>query len=66
MLVYNINVLKELKKKGYSALYLREHRLLSESVIQSLRENKIVSVKSLDVLCGLLDCQIGDIIKYVN
>ena len=63
---YKIDVLKELKGKGYNTNRLRKEKLLSESTIQKFRENKPVSWENLETLCKLLQCQISDIIEYVE
>lgn len=63
-LTYRINVLEELKKRGYSTNRLRQERILSESVIQHLRDKQPVSMTTLDKLCELLSLDIGDLIAY--
>lgn len=63
-LVYKIDVLQALKDKGYNTTRLRKDKLLSESTIQKLRENKPVSWANISALCRLLECQPGDIIAY--
>lgn len=65
-IIYKVNVLAELKEKGYNTTKLRKEKLLGESTIQQLREEKLVSWKNIDRLCELLDCQIGDILEYVE
>lgn len=59
---YTIDVLKELKKKGYPSTRLRKEKILGEATIQRLRHNKSVSFDVLSKLCDLLECNIGDII----
>ena len=61
---YRINVLQALKEKGYNTTRLRQEKLLAESTIQQLREEKLVSWKNVDRLCTLLDCQISDIFEH--
>lgn len=61
---YRIDVLASLKEKGYNTTKLRKEKLLAESTIQQLRENKLVSWANVDRLCRLLECQVGDILKY--
>lgn len=65
-IVYKINVLEALNQKGYTTYTLRRDKLLAESTIQQLRENKLVSWMNIERLCKLLECQIGDILKYVE
>lgn len=65
-IMYKINILESLKRKGYNTTKLRKEKLLAESTIQQLRENKLVSWKNIDRICELLNCQIGDILEYVK
>ena len=63
-LKYKIDVLDELKEKGYSSYTLRKEKLLSESTIQKLREGEGVAWDNLDTLCRLLECDISDLLEY--
>ena len=65
-IVYKFDVLQALKEQGYNTNRLRKERLLSEGVIQSLREKKAISFVNIAKLCELLKCQPGDIIEYVE
>ena len=62
-IIYKIDVLASLKEKGYNTTILRKEKLLAESTIQQLREKKLVSWTNIDRICGLLECQIGDILE---
>ena len=66
MIKYKIDVLSSLKEKGYNTNKLRKEKILGESTIQQLRENKIVSWTNIDRLCNLLACQVGDIVEHVK
>ena len=63
---YKKDILLELKTKGYNTTRLRKEKLLGESTIQQLRENKLVSWANIDRLCKLLECQVGDILEYTE
>ena len=65
-IVYKIDVLKALKDKGFSTYNLRKEKLLSEGMIQALRDKKQISWDNLAKLCKLLQCQPSDIIEYVE
>lgn len=62
---YRIDVLAELKVKGYPTTVLRRDKILGESAIQRLRHKQSVSYTVLARLCKMLDCQPGDILEYV-
>lgn len=61
---YKMDVLAALKEVGYNTNRLRKERLLSEGVIQSLREGKYIAFPNLSKICELLNCQPGDILEY--
>lgn len=65
-IVYKIDILSALKEAGYNTNRLRKEKLLSEGVIQSLRENKYIALNNISKVCELLDCQPGDLIEYVK
>ena len=64
MIRYRINVLEELKEKGYNTYRLRNEKIFGEKTIQALRDQQSVSFATLDLLCELLDCKVEDIIYY--
>lgn len=63
---YKIDILAELKKKGYSSTRIREEKLFGQSYLQQLRHGELVSWKAIDTICALLDCQPGDLIEYIK
>lgn len=56
-------VLEMLKKKGFSPIIIRKYGLLSESTLQNLRKNKMISIDTLGKVCDMLDVT-PDIIIY--
>ena len=63
---YKVDILAELKKKGYSSTRIREEKLIGQSYLQQLRRGELVSWKTLDTICALLECQPGDLIEYTK
>ena len=61
---HKVDVLAELKKKGYSSSRIREEKLIGQSYLQQLRRGELVSWKTLDTICALLECQPGDLIEF--
>ena len=61
---YKVDILAELKKKGYSSTRIREEKLIGQSYLQQLRRGELVSWKTLDTICALLECQPGDLIAF--
>ena len=65
MIVYKIDILKELSKKGYSNTRLKKDKLISGGTIARLRAGESISVNTLNDVCLMLRCQISDIIEIV-
>ena len=63
---YKVDILAELKQKGYSSTKIREEKLIGQSYLQQIRHGELVSWKTLDTLCDLLDCQPGDLVEHVK
>lgn len=65
MFEYRIDVIAELQEAGYSQYRLKKEKLMGDATLQDLRSGKIVGIKTLETICRLLDCQPGNIIRYV-
>ena len=63
---YKVDILAELKKKGYSSTRIREEKLIGQSYLQQLRHGELVSWKTLDTVCALLECQPGDLVEFID
>ena len=64
-IVYKIDILAELKKRGYSSTRIREEKLIGQSYLQQIRHGDLVSWKTMETLCALLGCQVGDLVEYI-
>ena len=66
MIQYKTDVMKALKEKGFTSTQMRTNKILSESTMSKLRnKDASITLKNLDVICKLLNCQPNDIIEYV-
>lgn len=66
MLEYKMDVLQELKDRGYTTYQIRKQGLFSQSTLQKMRDGKAtLSWDNIDTICKLLNCQPGDILRYV-
>lgn len=61
---YKIDVLAALRDVGYTQNRIREEKLIGQSYLTQLRHGELVSWKTIDTICCLLDCQPGDIVEY--
>lgn len=66
-ILYN-KMMDKLQKEGYTSYKIRQEKLLGESTLQAIREGKNPNLKlsTIDRLCGVLRCQPGDLIEYVD
>ena len=62
---YRIDIMAVLKEKGYSSTRIRDEKLIGQSYLQQIRHGELVSWKTVDTICKLLECQPGDIIEYI-
>ena len=63
-IVYRFDVMQALKNAGYNTTRVRKEKLLAESTLQKLRGGEMVAISNIETICGLLDCQPGDILEY--
>lgn len=66
MIRYKIDVIQALKNLGYSTYKIRKDKIFTESQLQNIRDNKLLTQDALNKLCNLLNCQIGDILEYID
>lgn len=61
---YKVDILAALKEKGYSQNRIRSEKLIGQSYLTQLRHGELVSWKTIETICKLLNCQPGDILEY--
>lgn len=64
MIKYKIDILKELKDKGYTTYVLRKNKYLSESTLANIREGKPVTMGALDAICVMLRKRPEEVIDF--
>lgn len=64
-IVYD-KLLELMESKGLTTYRIRKEKIISESTLQNIREGKRITTDAVAALCGALDCQPGDILKYVS
>lgn len=65
-IAYKVDILAELKACGINASVARKDKLLAESVLQYLHENRPISLRNIGKICDLLECEPGDILVRVD
>jgi len=64
MITYE-NLWKIMKEKGISQYALIKTYNISPAQITRLKRNESVSTHTIEMFCKILDCDIGDIAKYI-
>jgi len=54
-----------MKAKGITQYALIKHYRISPGQITRLKRNESVSTHTIELFCRILDCQVGDIMKYI-
>ena len=54
-----------MKDKGIKKIDLRQKYKINPKTVDSLVNNRSVTVETIMLLCKILDCQPGDIMEYV-
>lgn len=57
---------KTLKHRGISTYKLVNDYGFSKGTLDSLRQNRNITMETLNTICNLLNCQIDDVIKYTK
>lgn len=58
-------LLTMLEKQGLTTYKIRKDKIISESTLQNIRQEKRITTDSIASLCEALNCQSGDILEYV-
>lgn len=59
------NLWKIMKEKGVSQYTLIKYYNVSPGQITRLKRNESVSTHTIEMFCKILDCEVGDIMKYI-
>lgn len=54
-----------MNSEGLTTYKIRKEKIISESTLQNIREGKRITTDAVAALCCVLNCQPGDILKYV-
>ncbi len=65
MILYD-GLWKVMEAKGVTQYALIKKYNVSPAQITRLKRNESVSTHTIDMFCRILDCEVGDIMKYVR
>lgn len=67
MIKFKIDIMEELKKRGYNPLRIKQENIIGQKTVQDIRHGKVtISMIVLDRLCKLLELQPADILMYIS
>ena len=55
-----------MKERGISQYALIKEYHISPGQITRLKRNESVSTHTIEMFCKILDCEVGDIMKYIK
>lgn len=64
MIVYK-HIIEKLEKANYNIDSLLEEGVLSEKILDDIRNERLVNMGTIDIICSLLKCRISDVIEYI-
>ena len=59
-------LLRKMSEEGLTTYKIRKYKIISESTLQHIREDKAITTDVIASLCEALNCQPGDILEYVK
>ena len=70
MIQFQFNVTEKLKEKGFNSYVLLKSRLIQQGTLTKLNKDPQdidinLTLKTLDTICQLLDCNIEDVVRIV-
>lgn len=66
MIRYKCDILQMLKDAGYNTTRIRKEKLIAEATLTNIRKGKLVAWGQIDTLCKLLNCNVGDLVEYIE
>lgn len=56
----------KLEERGISQYQLIEVYGISHGQLDRIRQNRNITTNTLDILCNILDCEVGDITTHIK
>ena len=63
MIYFKIDVVAELKKRGWSSYRLKNEGIMGTQTLANIKAGKTINTDTLNSLCCILRCQPSDIIE---
>lgn len=66
MLKFKIDVIELLNENGYNSTKIRKEKLIGQQTYQDMKKGVVPGIKTINILCKLLEMQPGAFLKYVD
>lgn len=64
--IWRVDPMSLLKECGYSTYRIRKEKVFSQSTVQKLRHNQMISLQEIDTICTITGKSIGKLIEHVE
>lgn len=64
MITYT-KLLKMLEEKGINSYTVRKENIIGQATYRKIKNGGDIDTRTINKLCALLQCQVGDILEYV-
>ncbi len=58
-------LLKLMEKQGITSYTLKKNNIIGQATFKKIKEGGDIDTRTIAKLCGLLNCQPGDILEYI-
>lgn len=65
MIKYKRNIIDMMAEKGITTYLIRKNKIFTESQLQQLRNDRLVTQDTLNKICTILECQPGYLLEYL-
>lgn len=65
MIKYKRNIIDMMAEKGITTYLIRKNKIFTESQLQQLRNDRLVTQDILNKICTILECQPGYLLEYL-
>lgn len=66
MIVFKFDVVALLAENGYNSTRIRKENLIGQETYQKMKQGIVPGIKTIDVLCKLLEMQPGAFLKWID
>lgn len=63
MIIFKINVIEEMSKRGYTPTRIRDEKIIASQTMTNIRQGKPINTETLNKICLILRKQPGEILE---